>query len=511
MPSSAIVKNVLACLVLIILCTVVGAEAAESRQVSMGIIAALLGGCFMIWLGPRCWVLIFLFPPVISLFPMPGRLATIPVPYLIGLVVLVYWIIMWGMGYVRFRWRSLPVLDLTVLVLALYMAVSYVLHPVSIAILDEDAELVGGKEYAYCILACLFYLAISSIPCSYQQIQSVMKWCVRLSVLGCLMLLGLRLSGYVRGWGDFGEDFTESRFGMFAPLGLYGVYVLYGMHPMSKVLLSPIRLIGCLLSCFAILLSGWREQMMSAGCITVTLSVIKRELWCLTLVLLSIYATLIYLSKEEVIQEWPYGVQRSISILPGIDVSDEVEASASHSSEWRIVMWKWALDPRTRYIKDYVWGDGFGLSADFIRREFTAQMRAGERYDQREQFAVSGVWHNGAITAIHRLGYVGLGIIAWVYTLCTVLLIRVCMALRGSPLYLASLFLILPYAGQPSLFFISAGTIVKFFNTFVAVSMIKFFYCLAREQGMLVPWFVRQRYVPMTIQEHESQAKPVAL
>ena len=138
-------------------------------------------------------------------------------------------------------------------------------------------------------------------------------------------------------------------------------------------------------------------------------------------------------------------------------------------------------------------------------------MRAGERYELREQFAVSGMWHNGAITAVHRVGYVGLGIIVWVYTLCTVLLIRVCMALRGSPLYLASLFLILPYAGQPSLFFISAGTIVKFFNTFVAVSMIKFFYCVAREQGMLVPWFVRQRYVPMTIQEHESQAKPVAL
>ncbi|MBP3498617.1 MAG: hypothetical protein J6J97_00865 [Akkermansia sp.] len=504
MPSSAIVKNVLTCFILLVLCIVVGAQAAEDRTISVGIIAALVGGGGMLWLGPRCWVLIFLFPPVISLLPMPGKLAVIPVPFLIGLVVLGYWIVMWGMGYVKFKWRGLLILDLTILLLAAYMALSYYRHPVSMAVLGYETEFVGGKEYVYCLLGCLFYIAISSIPCSYEQILPVMKWAVRLSVVGCLVGIGLGLSGYLRGYGDFEEDFSGSRFGMFLQLGMYGIYVLYGMHPMSRVLLSPFRLIGCGLSCFAILLSGWREQMMAAGCITIVLSFIKRELWCLMLVLLSIYASLIYLSKEDVVQQLPFGVQRSISILPGVKVSDEVESDASHSSDWRIVMWKWALDPRTGYIKDYVWGDGFGISTDFLRRETTASMRNAYNYEVREQFAVTGMWHNGAITAVHRLGYVGLGIIAWVYALGLALLVRVCRALRGNPLYLPSLFLILPYAGQPSLFFISAGTIVNFFNTFVTLAMIKFFYCVAREQGLLTPLFVRRQYVPLAIRSHEQ-------
>ncbi len=504
MPSSAIVKNVLTCLILLVLCIVVGAQAAENRTISVGIIAALVGGCFMLWLGPRSWVLIFLFPPVISLLPMPGKLAVIPVPFLIGLVVLGYWIVMWGMGYVKFKWRGLLILDLTILLLAAYMALSYYRHPISMAVLGFESEMVGGKEYIYFILACLFYIAISSIPCTYEQILPVMKWAVRLSIAGALAAVVLGLGGYLRGSGDLSEDFSGSRFEMFLQLGLYGVYMLYGVYPMSRVLLSPFRLIGCILSCFAILLSGWREQMMSAGCITIVLSIIKRELWCLMLVLLSIYASLIYLSKEDVVQQLPYGVQRSISILPGVKVLDEVESDASHSSDWRVVMWKWALDPRTGYIKDYVWGDGFGISSDFIRRETTASMRNAYNYEVREQFAVTGVWHNGTITAVHRLGLVGLGIIAWVYILGLTLLVRTCKALRGSPLYLPSLFLILPYAGQPSIFFISAGTIVKFFNGFVALSMIKFLYCIAREQGVLKPWFVQQHYVPLAIREHEQ-------
>lgn len=508
MPN-AIVKNVIACLVLVVLCIVIGAQAAESKTASIGIIVALVGGSFMIWLGPRSWTLIFLVPPVMALLPLPGKLAAIPVSFLVGLVVLVYWFIMWGMGYVKFRWRGLLVLDLLVLLLLGYMVCSYVRNPVSMAIFGFDTDYVGGKEYVYCILGCIFYLTVSCIPCSYEQVVRVMKWAVRLCLLACLAAIAIRLSGYAGGAADLHEDATQSRFGMFLKLGLYGIYMLYGQHPISKVLLSPGLLIGCLLSGVGILLSGWREQMMAAACITIFLSFIKRELWCLILVFLSIYASLLYLSKEEMVEQFPYGIQRCLSILPGVKVFKEVEANTSHSSEWRIEMWKWALDPRTRYINDYVWGDGFGISVDFLRIETIASMRQGAAYNLREQFAVTGVWHNGAITAIHRLGCVGLAIITMVYIAGICLMIRACRAVRGTPLYLPALFFALPYAAEPALFYISAGTIVKFFNTFVTLSMIKFFYCMAREQGWIQPWQLQQRYVPLVIREHEQSVLPV--
>ena len=80
MPGS-IVRNVLVSLILVVLCIVIGAEAAESRTVALGIICALVGVVFMIWLGPRCWVLLYLVPPVMKLLPLPGKIAELPVPF----------------------------------------------------------------------------------------------------------------------------------------------------------------------------------------------------------------------------------------------------------------------------------------------------------------------------------------------------------------------------------------------------------------------------------------------
>lgn len=505
MPN-AIVKNVLACLILVVLCVVIGAEVAESKEVSIGIIAALVGGSFMLWLGARCWVLIFLVPPVMALLPLPGIVAAIPVTFLIGLVVLTYWFIMWGMGYVRFRWRRLLVLDFIVLSLFLYMLFSFVRNPVSMAVLGWDTDYVGGKEYFFCTLAVLFYITMSCIPYSHEQVLRVLRWCVRLCITACLVAIGLGLAGYVGASVDLHEAATSNRFGMFLQLGMYGIYILYGQYPMSRVLLSPGIFLGCVLSCIGILLSGWREQMLGSAIITIALAHIKRELWCLTLIFLAIYGALLYLSKEEMLDNWPYGIQRCISILPGVEVSAAVERNANGSSDWRVVMWEWAMDPRTGYIRDYVWGDGFGISVDFMRRETIAMMRQGMGYNLREQFAVTGMWHNGAITTVHRLGLVGLGLVTLLTGTTVLLILRVCHALRGTPYYLPSLFLILPYVAQLGLFYISAGTLVKFFNEFVYVAMTKFFYCEARELGLLTPLFSPQRYIPLAIQEHEEHA-----
>ena len=509
MPN-AIVKNVLVTLILVVLCIVIGAEAAESKEVSLGIIVALVAGSFMLWIGPRCWVLIYLVPPVLALLPLPGKLEELPIPFMVGAGVLFYWFVMWGMGYVKFAWRGLLSLDLLIYIMFAYMVYSYLQHPVSMAIFGYEAEYVGGKEYIWAILGTLFYIAISCIPCTYQQLQRVLRWGIRLSLGACLLSICLSLVG-IRGGVDvteLSEAATTTRFTMFVQLGVYGIFMLYGMNPMSKVFSSPGLLVGSVLSCLAILLSGWREVLMSNSFIILTLAIIKRELWCMCVLGLSVYGALVYLSSEGIVESFPFGAQRCLSILPGIKVSREVEADTSHSSEWRIVMWKWALDPRTKYIHDYVWGDGFGQSVDYLRRETVSIMRGTTIYGEQDFFANTGVWHNGAITAIHRLGIVGLVIISLIFIYAYVLLIRTCMQLRGTPLFLPSLFFALPFAGAPSLYYISAGTIAKFFANYVLIAMIKLFYCVGREQGFIVPWYKKQSYIPLAIQAHEEKLRP---
>lgn len=510
MPGS-IVRNVLISIILVVVCVVIGVESAENRTSAMGILIALVVGSFMLWIGPRCWVLIFLVPPAMELLPLPGKIGALPISFLVGTGVLAYWFVMWGMGYVKFKWRGLLALDAVVLCIFLYMIYSYIQHPVSMAIFGYDAEYVGGKEYGWCLVATLFYLAVSCIPFTHEQFDNVARWVVRLTLGMCILSILLQLAG-VRGGVDvteLAEAATTTRFGMFVKLGLYGIYILYGMNPMSRVIASPFLFMGCLISFCGILISGWREILMSHTFIITTLAFIKRELWCLTLLGLLVYGGLVYLSSEGIVEKFPVGMQRCLSVAPGIKISREVEEGAKHSSEWRVEMWKWALDPRTKYIHDYVWGDGFGQSVSYLRRETIAMMRQTAVYGDQDFFANTGTWHNGAITTVHRLGIVGLVMVTAMYILAFCLMVRVCQALRGTPLFLPAMFMTLSYAGAPSLFYISEGTIVKFFNSYVVIAMIKLFYCIAREKGLIIPWMLRQRYVPLVIQEHENRIRPV--
>lgn len=502
-----VVKNVLAALFLVVLCFVVGVHAAESAVTSVGIIAAIVGIVFLLWIGPRCWALIYLLPPVMSLLPLPGKLATLPVAFVVCSGILVYWLLMWLMGYVKFKWRSLLVLDLLVCAIAIYMVVSYYRNPVSVGVLDDDAETVGGKEYIWCIVATMYYLAVSAIPATYEQLRKVMDWAVKLVVGFSVLAIVLSLAG-IRGgvsMSQLADAATTSRFTMFAPLGMYCIYILYGQNPLLKVLFSPTLLVGLFLSFCAILISGWREVLMANGFIIAALAFVKRELWALVLLGLLAYGGLLFLSTEGIVKQLPYGMQRCLSVAPGVEIERDIKEETRHSSEWRVEMWRWALDPRTAYIKDYTWGDGFGQSVDYMRRERRALMRGETRYGDQDYFARTGTWHSGYITTIHRLGYVGLVILSLTFLCGIVLMFRTCSTLRGTPLYLPCLFFAIPFAGQPGLFFISAGTITTFFSTYTYLAAIKLFYCVGREQGLIAPLWHRRQYVPQVIREHGDE------
>lgn len=511
MPN-AVVKNVLISVILVVLCIVVGAQVAESRNVSVGILAALVAGCFMLWIGPRCWVLIYLAPPIMTFLPIPGKLAQLPVIFLISNAMLAYWVVMRGMGYVRFAWRSLWIMDLLVAVLFCYMVASFVRHPVSMAVFGWDTEYVGGKEYFWAVTATVHYIALSCIPCTHEQFQKIVKWGVRLSCGAAILSVALRLLGIRGGTSllEVADAAAGSRFSMFVQLGIYGIYWFYGMYPILRVFTSFSIFFAVILSLIGILLSGSRETLMGNCFVIAALSIVKREFWCFTLLSIMAYGVVLYLSAEGIVKEMPHGIQRCFSMLPGVEIQRDIKEGTSHSSEWRIVMWKWALDPRTGYIQDYTWGDGFGQSVDYLRRETTAMMRGTSQFGDREFFAVTGTWHSGFITTLHRLGYVGVGLVAIVYLYGLCMLIRVCMALRGTSLFFPCIFFCMDFAGQPFIFFISAGTIPYFFRGYMYLTFIKMFYCIGREQGIIIPWMQRQRYVPLAIQQIEEKLRPSA-
>lgn len=59
------------------------------------------------------------------------------------------------------------------------------------------------------------------------------------------------------------------------------------------------------------------------------------------------------------------------------------------------------------------------------------------------------------------------------------------------------------FYGDIAHFYLSAGTIIHFFDDFVYLGLAKVLYCVGREEGIIVPVFSKNRYNPMLIAEQQ--------
>ena len=499
------IRNVIVVIVLALLCILIGSYAAEDKNISVIMLAGMVGVAFMVFLGKKSWVILYLLPPLVGFLPL-GILNALPASFLVAGVVLMYWMLMWIMGYVRFKWRPLPALDAIVLLVLVYYILTFYWHPVAINSLGIEAEYVGGKEYVWCLLAVVYYVTLSCVPCSYEALYNVLHKAMKIVIWICVFSVFSGMLGLVsaKGVEGVGAQMGNTRFAMFSQLGQLLFLIVYSQKPFLKLLSSPKSIAALAFCCAAVLISGWREKLVSFACIALALGYIKREMAYYVIMVVAAYGSLLYLSEEKVVEEhFPYGMQRSLSILPGIQVCDGARATAENSSEWRKVMWRWALDPRTGYIQDYVWGDGFGQEVASLNRYHVSLMRGSAIFGDQEDFAYTGTWHSGPIVAVHRTGCVGLGLIVFVHLYAAFLIVRVCRAYKGTPMFLLAVLFLCPFYGDFVLFYVSAGTIMRFFDSFIYIALAKVLYCIGREEGIIVPVFSKGRYNPMLIAEQQ--------
>ena len=503
--NAAAIRNAVVAIVLVLLCILIGSYAAEDKTVPVFIIAGIVGFIFMLVLGKRTWALLYLLPPLISFLPL-GILAKLPAGFLVAGFVLSYWSLMWVMGYVRFKWRALPALDYITLALFLYYALTFYWHPVSINALGIEADYVGGKEYVWCFLMAVYYVTLSSIPCSYDELHNVLRKTMWIVVGATVFSAVSGMFGLVSAGGLEGarSEMGNTRFSLFSELGVAMFLIFYSKKTFHEILGSPKYIVILLLCCASVVISGWREKLVMFGTIGLALCYIKREMLYVLFFGVAAYGCLLYLSHEKVVEEYfPFGMQRTLSIFPGVKIKEDVRHETEHSSEWRKVMWRWALDPRTGYIQDYVWGDGFGQAVSDLNRYNVSLMRGSARLGDQEDFASTGTWHNGPIMAVHRTGMVGLGLITIVFLYGSFLIARVCRAYRGTPMFTISALFLCKFYGDIAHFYISAGTIDHFFDDFVYLGLAKVLYCVGREEGIIVPVFSKNRYNPMLIAEQQ--------
>ena len=504
-------KTIVAILVLALLAFLAGSLAADGAKQALMPVGLIVGLFVLLYLGKNCWWLVYAASVLTPLLGI-SLFQNFPVAYALSAVLLVYWLVMAAVGQVKITWHRLWPLDIITGVFLLYFMITWIRHPVYLNVMVDDllAEgdvQFGGKPYVWAVAATLLYIFISIVPVKLEELIKVLKvltwFIIPLALLGAAKVI--LMGGSVTPDGeDMGSAISNSRFNAFMGVSNSVYILLVCKYSVSVFAMSPLKSTLLLMSALGLALSGFRSALMNAAIVTVVSQWLHRQLALFVLLCVAIYGGLVYLSSEELLEDIPHGVKRVLSAVPGVKFKDNRAAmDAKGSIEWRVEMWKWALTPSMGYIKDYVWGDGFGLSSAELRNKNARYFR-GYVINSNKDFAASGGWHNGAITAIHRTGYIGLAlIVVWSLTMLFYTF-RTCISLRSVDGREYVYFFVIPLVGFFFLFYISAGSFESIFGAFLKVLIMKVVYVLARERGLIKPLFSKKVYIPLMHREADE-------
>jgi len=124
-------------------------------------------------------------------------------------------------------------------------------------------------------------------------------------------------------------------------------------------------------------------------------------------------------------------------------------------------MWGWAWNDE-RLLQDRTWGQGFGLSLEDMNL-VAASLMAGQGGSSllggsdRELFMITGMFHNGPLSAIKFIGVVGLALYYPLMCYMAWLAWRLCQRARRTEAFTLSLFIGIPIIYEPFNFVIIFG------------------------------------------------------
>lgn len=500
---SGIIKGVILMLVLVVFALLAGSAAAGDSKMAMVYPAMLVGAVAVLYLGKSCWILVFLLPPLFNAF-VGNITAGLPLAAPLSLFVLGYWILLSVTGRTRFTWNGMWMMDLSFLLIGVMMVASYIRFPVTIAALDPTAENVGGSPHVWWISTVAMYIAMSVIPYQCESLLKVIRWYV-LITLFCVIYANCR-GLFSAGMALFGG----ARVSEYLDVGFITFAFMISRYRYSQFFSFPGGLWKSCVACaslYLILVSGYRSEFIRSGLIGVYVAVLRRDILIPLLVILGCLGGIYGANALGVLSYAPYSVQRTVSILPGLDSDSAAAVGAKGSTNWRLKMWEQAMDPSSGRIYDYVWGDGFVIQTSFLNASQYYQYRNyGNQDAQREHFMETGNWHNGAITAIHRVGYVGLALMMLFYLVRIYVSTRVGRASLGLKESWCIIYLVCHALSCPVLFVAAAGSFEGFFQDVHMAIIAKLLYAQFKKQGLIKPLFERRSYVPMMHRTIEEKA-----
>jgi O-antigen ligase/polysaccharide polymerase Wzy-like membrane protein len=150
-----------------------------------------------------------------------------------------------------------------------------------------------------------------------------------------------------------------------------------------------------------VLISGHRLGIVIIGLFVLFLAFIQRaytpvRIWLLCMVAICGWFVLVEYSAE-----FPEGVQRTISWVPGVDIPEYVQKDAGNTLTWRMELWTEALKRLPRY---WLIGKGYAFSGE----EMVGVAGANMTTAPLDWALISSSYHNGPISLLMGLGVFGL-------------------------------------------------------------------------------------------------------
>jgi hypothetical protein len=153
------------------------------------------------------------------------------------------------------------------------------------------------------------------------------------------------------------------------------------------------------------------------------------------------------------IKSMPLSVQRTLSVLPILEVDTIAEADARESTEWRVDMWKrlWPMIPK------YFW-KGKGYSIDPVDLYFAHEGVRRGTLRNFEPALIAGEYHNGGLSVL--IGFGILGLITFLMILAASIRVLIRNVRHGDPeLHTINVFLLAHFIARTISFFVVFGAV----------------------------------------------------
>lgn len=451
----------------ILLAFVAGRMVAQGDYSKLALVAgAAVAFTVATLLGKRYWVLIpFTFGATgaAGAIPIPFNYSEMGIMAAFGLFLLHVALKKVDHSYGKFGW-----VDALLWLNIVYLITVYVRYPVGVRAFAT--ELVGGRPYFALTLSLFGYIVLCHSRLLSKEVKRfTLAFVILLALPGVLVVTSEFVPGISKVVYPFYSGVSIEAFrvdGSTANMGNESERIT-SLTQVSKPIVqalcayfSPATLVNPLylgrffmfVACLAMIgLSGFRNHIVLTGAFMTISAILRKQ-----------YASLVFLGMAGILGvitvaglhlagvQIAAPIQRSLSFIP-LGWDDSVVADADSSKEWRVDMWTAAWNS-PNYMRNKVLGDGFGFTFQEMMIMSDAELGIAKILGSEDTFEghlLRGSYHNGPLSAIKFVGFVGLFLqLAFMYALFKYTL-RVLKKSEGTNFYVLTMFLALPILYLP--------------------------------------------------------------